>query len=269
MIFGNSYTIDMIYNEIDDMIQCRESDDCLFHFTRRYESLISIMTEKFKPFFCIEDVSQLYGNQLNLTMAYPMTCFCDIPIERHANHKKVYGNYGIAMTKEWGIDNHLSPVNYIHPDCTISSALKVMNGHVKYLPVNDITQVFKNCLNILLMTSKPYEGKVFDKDKRLWSSEVHRFYDEKEWRHLPLVDKSNWHVSLEDLDGDWNLFYQEIEKEQTKIQQIEYYKLKFTIKDIKHIFLEQEEDKIRFINDLSSSYSPVELEQIEDLIYPS
>jgi hypothetical protein len=248
----------------------KESDDYLFHFTKKYESLISIMTEKFKPFFCIEDTSHLYPEDKKLTMALPMTCFCDIPIERHYIHKEKYGNYGIALSKEWGMRNHLSLVNYTHIYSGISSSMRVIcNYYPQYLSNRsedeDAVHAFKNSFSILLMTSKPYEGKVFDKESRQWSNKTHRFYDEKEWRYIPLVDRLSWSVCLQDFNNDWNSFFNEIDKIQPQIQ-IPQYKLDFTVDDIRYIFLDKDGDKKNFLNEISKVYSREELIQIESLI---
>ncbi len=43
-----------------------------------------------------------------------MCCFCDILPEQAAAHRECYGNYAIALTKDWGIKNGISPVRYIH-----------------------------------------------------------------------------------------------------------------------------------------------------------
>lgn len=250
-------------------LKSKESDDYLFHFTKRYESLISIMTEKFKPFFCIEDTSHLYPEEKKLTLALPMTCFCDIPIERHSIHKEKYGNYGIALTKEWGMRNHLSLMNYTHIYSGISSALRVIcNYYPHYLSdkeeSKEAVNALKNSLSILIMTSKPYEGKVFNKEKRQWSDEIHRFYDEKEWRYIPLVDKLSWSISLEDFNHDLNRFFDEIDRVQPMIQA--NYKLNFTVNDIKYIFIDKQEDKENLINKISGSYTREELQIIENLI---
>ena len=131
----------------------RESDDYLYHFTKRYDSLKSIMTEKFKPFYCIEDLSFIYKEE-NIVMAFPMVCFCDIPFERHSNHKTKYGNYGIGLTKDWAKKNNLSVVSYTYKESLASASLRILIKN--YIHSNNV-QV-RNALSILLMSSKPYDG---------------------------------------------------------------------------------------------------------------
>ena len=92
----------------------KESANELFHFTKKYDSIKSILNDKFKPFFCVEDSSYMFEESRNMIIAYPMVCFCDIPLERILVHRGLYGDYGIGLKKEWGIKNLLSIVNYTH-----------------------------------------------------------------------------------------------------------------------------------------------------------
>lgn len=249
-------------------MEIRESSDYLFHFTERYESIVSIMTEKFKPFFCIEDLSFMYDETRNITFAFPIVCFCDIPDERHSIHKKNYGDYGIALTKEWGINENLSIVNYSYAQSLKSSGYRVL---VNYYLKNrndsndDFTRDFGNPFNILLMTSKPYEGRKFDKKTRNWTKSNIRFYNEREWRFLPLVNQLNWSLSLDDFAGNYEAFFNEIDKEQLKIQA--EYKLDFKVDDIKYIYLKDKQEKNKLLSDIAANYTESELIKIESLIF--
>lgn len=40
--------------------------------------------------------------------------FCDIPFQDTKLHRECYGNYAIVLHKDWGIENGVSPVRYIH-----------------------------------------------------------------------------------------------------------------------------------------------------------
>lgn len=40
--------------------------------------------------------------------------FCDILPTQVEYHRSIYGKYGIALSKEWGIRNGVTPVRYIH-----------------------------------------------------------------------------------------------------------------------------------------------------------
>ena len=92
------------------------SSNTLFHFTNNAEKLIAILKHTFKPRFCLEDLRMFNpsDNEENdwLEMAVPMTCFCDIPLSKVKNHLTFYGNYGLGLTKEWGIRNNVTPILY-------------------------------------------------------------------------------------------------------------------------------------------------------------
>lgn len=244
-----------------------ESANELFHFTEKYSSILSIMNEKFKPFFCVEDISFLYNDHRNTTFAFPITSFCDIPIDRISMHKENYGNYGIGLRKEWGIKNHLSIVNYSFDKSIKSASYRILTDYYsnKCTDLSDkFNSNFRKAFSILIMTSKPYEGKKFDKKIRKWTDKIIRFYDEREWRYLPLVDNLKWSLSPDDFSGDYDAFFKAIEDEQPKIQR--QYTLNFNVADLKYIFLKDESEKKMFLNDISLSYNDSELEIIENLI---
>lgn len=244
-----------------------ESANELFHFTKKIESLKSIMNNKFKPFYCIEDISFMYEDHRNITFAFPIVCFCDLPLERISNHRENYGDYGIGLTKEWGIRNNFNIVNYSFRESRKSGSYRLLVDFAfqKCSDLNeDLNRKFRNAFNILLMTSKPYQGKKFDKINRKWSNIDIRFYDEREWRYLPLVDKLNWSLSPDDFSGDYDAFFEAIEKEEPKIQ--EKYTLNFNVNDIKYIFLKDKHEIENFLNDISDNYNEIELKTIKNLI---
>lgn len=239
----------------------RESDDYLYHFTKKYDSLINIMTEKFKPFYCIEDLSFIYVEE-NEVMAFPITCFCDIPYERHSKHKSKYGSYGIGLTKEWAKKNNLSLVSYTYKESLASASLRILIKNYVLTKNVDV----RNALSILLMSCKPYDGYSFDKTGNITSNKTTRLYDEKEWRYIPLnVDDLYLSISLSDYENQTE-FLNKIKEELPKIQQNN--KLNFDVKDIKYIFLETENEKNKFISDIRNAkiYSELELRDIENMI---
>lgn len=248
-------------------MEIKESADHLFHFTNKYENVVSILTEKFKPFFCVEDLSFMYEEKRNMTFALPMVCFCDIPVERHRLHKRKYGGYGIGMKKEWGIKNHLNLVNYLYNLSYQSSSYRILTQlytDIKSEIKEDWVNKFGNSFNILLMTSKPYEGQRFDRISNKWSEEIYRFYDEREWRYLPLADQLDWSYCLEDYDGNHETFFEEIKIGQQKLQA--NYKLDFIVDDIEFIYLKTKAERKKLLSDLTENYTPIELKKIEKLI---
>ncbi|MBU0809519.1 MAG: hypothetical protein KKD30_16620 [Gammaproteobacteria bacterium] len=89
----------------------------LFHFTRSLEFLKSILSNGFRPRYCLEDTRYIGVDY----MALPMCCFCDIPISRIKEHTGFYGEYGLGMTKEWGAINNLEPILYASSTGTVAN----------------------------------------------------------------------------------------------------------------------------------------------------
>jgi hypothetical protein len=202
-----------------------------------------------------------------LTLAFPTGFFCDYPIDSHKVPKQKYGGYLIGLKKEWGINNNLNIVNYSHIGSYRSSSLRLLTdlyNEIQSTNNNDLINKFSNSLNILLMTTKPYEGQKFDNISKQWSKEIYRFYDEREWRYLPLADQEDWSYCLEDYEGNHKIFFEEIKKGQQKFQV--NHKLDFCVDDIEFIFLKTKDEKKRLLNDISKSYTVIEQKKIEGLI---
>ncbi len=73
--------------------------DTLFYFTKNIDTLKSILKNGFWPRYSLEDFNW-YNPQMG-SIAYPMVCFCDIPLIRPREHVSFYGDYGLGMTKQW------------------------------------------------------------------------------------------------------------------------------------------------------------------------
>lgn len=89
------------------------SSSNLYHFTREKKNIKSILENGFYPRTSIEDLSFLMHNYTKAFVGIPMVCFCDIPLNLIEEHTLQYGDYGIGLSKEWGIEKGLNPVHYI------------------------------------------------------------------------------------------------------------------------------------------------------------
>lgn len=162
-----------------------QSSNTLFHFTKDnrkhpgIENIISILKNGFEPRFCKEDLNFLFSEppqEESIIRCIPMVCFCDIPLSHAKDHMDNYSNYGIGLTKEWGIENGINPVLYLSP-------IQKNNNNSFF---ERILQILKNTENRdekfgIFNMIKPYEGKVRKNGKDI------RFYDEREWRFLPNI----------------------------------------------------------------------------------
>lgn len=250
--------------------ESKVSSDYLFHFTPKNENLISILRNYFMPFYCMEklDYLDLKDSSSNyFEMAFPLVCFCDIPNPLQETHRNKFGSYGIGLDKSWGIKNRLTPIVYTHRNTIISSNLKYFvelysklknNG----LPESDLSGL-KNHISYLMMHYKSYEGYAYNKREKRFEKEIIRFYDEREWRYIPL-NCNNLKLNLKRDE------YETIEllnEENEKIQKCN--KLVFQISDIKYLYLKDESEIHPFLNALSDKYSEDDLNVLKSLIHLS
>lgn len=177
------------------------SDENLFHFTKSFENLVSILKNGLIPNYCLENWLTL-DNYLE-HIGIPMVCFSDIPRKFIEPHKNKYGPYGISISKDRGIKNGITPVAYIHKNSLNYKALitlsqlynqnvdairskdfirrenDLMHGLVKIYKHDGIEFTLINAYYNLLFLSKPYSGDDFI-EKNVC------FYNEREWRYFPV-----------------------------------------------------------------------------------
>lgn len=87
------------------------SSDNLHHFTHSFEVLQTILLNGFYPHITEEDISFILKYIPNAKAGFPIVCFCDLPSNLLKIHKKRYGNYGLSLSKEWGIKNGINSVS--------------------------------------------------------------------------------------------------------------------------------------------------------------
>lgn len=120
----------------------------LFHLTKRYVDLKSIIKKGLRFSYCFESLPKdiVFNNLFPATMnlkndiktsdnfekygdvgvAIPMVCFCDIPLLRINEHKSKYGNYAIGFDKDFLKEqyNHIiNPVWYMNSDNVLDSII--------------------------------------------------------------------------------------------------------------------------------------------------
>jgi len=235
------------------------STSSLFHYTYSYESLLSILKDGIKPKYSLESLSILKinddlndlakelgisesRNEITDEIAIAMACFCDIPLNLISNHVSIYGKYSIGLTKDWGMNNSISPVFYIADRETrfffelilrISHRLypkidsKIKNCEIPDLPIySDIDNLLTVCRN-LIMFVKPYQGP-YERKHINFSEKNYRFYDEREWRYRPPdFLTSRTYLTKEEFKN------KNLKKEKEK----QLYNLTYRESDITHIIL--------------------------------
>lgn len=97
--------------EISNNSIWEQSANALINFMRRREYLEMILHNMaIIPRYYIEYVDYLNIEGLS-KVAFPMSCFCDIPLNKLTSHMEFYGDFGIGLDKErWGINKGIQPV---------------------------------------------------------------------------------------------------------------------------------------------------------------
>jgi len=219
------------------------SSSVLFHFTSSLANLKSILENGFYPRYCPEysyGSKQGHAASKNLPplTAVPMVCFCDLPLALIKFHLKAYGEFGIGLTKEWGIRNGLSPVFYIHEQ---SLLFQLLPSRIR---------AYDRDLRLLFAYTKPIDGPAWRKGKTQHSI---KFYDEREWRFVPrLKDAAQLQLPRED--------YSDVLKLEALHQSLkEKFKLTIYPIDIQYLILPESKDEheiVDFVEFLNKLYSP-------------
>ncbi|MCC5888855.1 MAG: hypothetical protein JJT88_20640 [Gammaproteobacteria bacterium] len=189
------------------------------------------------PRYCPEDLKWF---SLEEFVAYPMACFCDIPLSRINEHTTFYGKYGIGFTKEWGLKNGLQPVIY----CPEGSMVKdVANYLLHSSPKKAEAEAeaaktdgreMENAFWSLTKLVKPLKGTM-----RVSGELVEKdFYKESEWRYTP-----------KDRIWETAIFEDEFEEKKDRMNKIvENFKLEINPNDIKYIFIASDSDIPRIVD---------------------
>ena len=206
----------------------------LFHFTKSSDVLKMLLRDGFWPRYCLEDVSWLGYSQFDY-IAYPMVCFCDIPLSRVDEHVNFYGSFGIGLTKEWAEKNKLTPILYVSSNSHIPKTFR---------DVVDLTNTqdeSKKIVRYLLAHAKPTEGSM------VISGQVVRkeFHQESEWRYVPKKEDIADYLTREKFESSTTV---QEENEKTK----EHCSIRFTPKDVKYIFVKNDSDIPEIINFIQS-----------------
>jgi hypothetical protein len=142
----------------------RPRSQSLFHFTNQAESLFDILKAGFWPKYCLEDIGWQNFEKFDY-IAFPMVCFCDIPLSRIAEHTGYYGSYGIGLKKEWAEKNALNPVLYISSPCEDSPmpSPDTLGGSTfaVHLYVDDVDAMFEQAIDAGALDIRSVEDQFY------------------------------------------------------------------------------------------------------------
>ena len=176
------------------------SSSVVFHITRSMKNLTGILKDGFIPHCCPEygfgDFDEVaLKKQQPPFRAVAMVCFCDLPLSLIRKHLGTYGQFGIGLRKEWGIQHGLEPVIYSHPNAQTRAPISRLTALI--WEGNNIAGTMGSDLDLIAAYTKRYRGNAWRYGK-FQSEET--FYDEREWRYVQtMADGSPMCMSHEDL----------------------------------------------------------------------
>lgn len=233
-------------SEEQSYIQSQQSANVLFNFMRKLDYLkMIIRNEAIIPRYYEESISHLGIEGLN-RIAFPMTCFCDINLQKLIPHVEFYGYYGIGLEKMWGIEQGIQPIRYINKNSKLISDFSHVfsNSLNRISEENEALHEYSNYLLTDLLFMKPLNGEMY-RDKNYV---LRNFHDEKEWRYVPNMSKQDelpLVVPQNELNPKAYSSYSE------GLRKRDSFWLKFEYEFIKYLIVRDENDRtelIRFIN---------------------
>lgn len=212
----------------NDYIRPIQSANTLFHFVNKINYLTDIIErDAIVPRYCVENV--IYLKIPYNEIAYPMLCFCDINLHKINEHIHFYGGYGIAFSKQWGIEKGIQPIQYINVDSDLRKAFsKAFNMALDSID-NDLTHDY---LLAQMYFFKPIEGDM----PREKTTEHKNFTDECEWRYIPNVTNENMPGIL-----TGNELFQRDTLNRALMYAIDTW-LKFSVNNVKYLIIQNSED---------------------------
>jgi hypothetical protein len=227
----------------------------LFHFTNNIETLQKILSGGFWPKYCREDITWLISQGLKY-VAFPMVCFCDIPLARIEDHVFSYGEYGIGLTKEWAEKNNANPVWYIANGDYIENIFKKL-AHFESSIASPLkkTEFIEN-IRRLISHTKPTKGNTEIQSGETVQKEFHL---ESEWRCVPK------HENIEDYLSDKDILDKSILIKNNDLT-FEYCRIKFEPKDIKYIFVKDDSDIPKIMDHIQAAFEKAQPSDVKVLM---
>jgi len=184
----------------------------LFHFTKKQNTLLSILRDGLKFSYCTERVNDF------TVMGIPMVSFCDIPLMSCREHRSKYGLYAIGFSKE--------TFSNLTQGCEVGS-VGYFSEKQKALVDNLLSLVAKQ--DKAIGWSKQFE---MIRDGKLQTN-----YDECEWRILAFNDEDS---------NSYQWFWNEIDfirwKKNRPDKFLEGINISFNASDIRYIVVNQEKN---------------------------
>ena len=176
-------------NNVSEQLESVTSANILCNYMTKIEYLKEVIRNMaFIPRYVEENLEYLNVQDLH-TIAFPMTCFCDIPLTKVKNHMGVYGEFGVAIKKNVCIERDVQPILYLNNSARLKNDLsEALSKLLHEDPITPEWRMLPDAMLSVLLYSKPIVGYMsrdeWDKPQRLL------FKDECEWRYIPSVPEN-------------------------------------------------------------------------------
>lgn len=245
----------------------------IFRFSKDFEILKKMLCNGIYPNYCEEDLS---FDGTEFIIGIPMASFCDIPMTLLDEHKSRYGNYGIALSKKWGIDKGITPVMYIANDDILHSVYYHYKQVYKFLKWYNTQEVQNKLINDTVIKGFPLDvyskfltAKMehvinthiigyLKKYKGVYHNHSINNYVENEWRYIvPDVENTKWFWNKKSY-MQWRFPHgipakgKKTPSKPAPSEALQEYVLNFTAEDIKYILVRNENFKKKIMELIKS-----------------
>lgn len=188
-------------------------------------------SRSFKRGYCAE----YFGEKDNVvsSAAHPMVCFSEFTHSELKTKNITYGEYAIAMKKEWARKNGLNPVLYVERNSQAATGLASLRKARQKRGKDAIPKQ----LRLPIM-----QVKCFTKHETGYNSYFDKhdfcFKDENEWHYVPTKKQvGNGYISL-----NRSTFIKNKEKYNKRL---EPYPLECSFSDIEYIYVKSDEELLK------------------------
>lgn len=223
-----------------EQLKYKQSANVLFNFMPKMEFLKMILENSaIIPRYVEEKIDYL---KLPIhSIAFPMVCFCDIPLKRLVPHMKLYGSYGIGLEKIWGENLGVQPIQYVNEHSHIMQAFSTLFSRA-FEKEESTHEEYNDYLLTQLLYMKPLQGKMFKNNE----DKICKFHDEREWRFIPNLSECNTTLPLLIPQEEMNPIARDTYS--LGMQSCEQAWLKFDYSDIRYIIVSNIQEREELIN---------------------
>jgi hypothetical protein len=224
----------------------KQSANGLFNFMKEFSYLKKILLNKaIIPRYNEENIKYISIEGFD-RIAFPMVCFCDIHLNRLVHHINFYGQYGIGLTKKWGILQGIQPIQYINDLSDLNNDF----SEVFSLALHNLSQniseeqleKYNNFLLTNLLFMKPITGEMVRNNE----TKERNFHDEKEWRYVP--NFNNAKTELPQIVPQEQLNRKAYDIYSVGLAKHKELWLKFKYADIKYLIVSTDDDRKELID---------------------